>query len=246
MSWIVRLRRLFERNRVAISRTTFVVAVALVVLGWQVSQIQIYIVKSGVLILILLGVTVELLASVERAQRSEKALIVSRDDEEFNQVIRARLANISRCRRVDMLEYSAHSVQFLLENLIRSGASIRLLIRDPASVSHFQGSRIMATIKHVERFVVKQGPGKIEIRTYTFGSSLRGRRFDNELVVLGWYTPDVEASGVAGDMEIMGHCNPTIVASSESQEGHAFIEFFNRTFDALWASGQKLELHLHN
>jgi hypothetical protein len=241
LSWISRLRRLADRYRVAIFRTAFVVAAAAVVVGWEVNQVQDFVVKSGVLVLVLLGVTVESLATFERAQRAEKTFIVNRDDDEFNQAIRTRLAAMPRCRNVDMLEYSGHSVHSLLENLVKNGANVRLLIRDPASVSQFQGNRILATIRHIERFVLIHSSGKIEIRTYAFASSLRGRRFDNALVVLGWYTPDVEASGLAGDMEIMGHCNPTIVSDSDSEEGRAFVEFFDRTFSALWASGQKIE-----
>jgi hypothetical protein len=244
LSWIARLRGLTERYRIAAFRTAFVIAVALVILGWQINQVQDDIVKSGVLVLILLGVTIESLAAFERAQQAEKTFIVNRDDEEFNQAIRARLADIPRCRKVDMLEYSGHSVHFLLESLVKNGASVRLLIRDPTSVNQFQSQRIMATIRHIERFVLIHKPGKIEIRTYAFASSLRGRRFDNTLVVLGWYTPDVEAAGIAGDMEVMGHCNPTVIAASDSQEGQALVEFFDRTFSALWASGQKLEVSL--
>jgi hypothetical protein len=244
--WIARLRGLTERYRIAIFRTAFVIAVALVVLGWEINQIQDYIVKSGVLVLVLLGVTIESLAAFERTQQAGKTFIVNRDDDEFNQAIRLRLSNIPRCHKVDMLEYSGHSVHFLLENLVKNGASVRLLIRDPMSVNQFQSQRIMATIKHIERFVLVHKSGKIEIRTYASASSLRGRRFDNTLVVLGWYTPDVEASGRAGDMEIMGHCNPTIIAAPDSQEGQAFVEFFDRTFSALWASGQKVEVSLPN
>jgi hypothetical protein len=105
-----------------------------------------------------LGVTVESLAAFERAQRAEKTFIVNRHDEELNEAIRPRLANLPRCRKVDMLEYSGHSVWYLLEHLLRNGASVRLLIRDPASVNEFQSHRIQATINHIERFVLVHRP----------------------------------------------------------------------------------------
>jgi hypothetical protein len=115
---------------------------------------------------------------------------------------------------------------------------VRLLLRDPDSVGEFQRHRILATVKHVHRFIPSEGPGRIEMRTYPYVSSLRGRRFGNSFVVVGWYTPDLQNSGILGEMEIMGHCNPTVIATAMSEEGQRLVEFFDKTFESLWTSGR--------
>jgi hypothetical protein len=121
--------------------------------------------------------------------------------------------------------------------LAQQGSRIRLLVRDPACAGPIQRTRITASISHVQDLISARYGAEIEIRYYRVAPSVRGRKFDDRLISLGWYTPTVAPDGEADEREVMGHGNPTIICSVASDEGQALRDFFDRTFEPMWAAG---------
>jgi hypothetical protein len=79
----------------------------------------------------------------------------------------------------------------------------------------------------------------VQIRCYEAPPSLRGRKFDNLLVDVGWYTPDLgRQGGEDEDWEVIGHLNPLVVSSAETEEGQHLREMFDRVFESLWESSK--------
>jgi hypothetical protein len=211
-----------------------VVAAALVLVGWQINSIQDAVTRSGVLLILLLGMMVEVAGLLTKLAIDRRHISIARADDEYLDRLRVRLDDHALPRVIDMLEYSAQSVLQLLERYAPTASTIRLLIRDPTVVGSFQEHRIKATLRHIDRFIRPRSPGQILIRTYSAQPCLRGRRFDTSLATLSWYLPDIREDGTDGGMEIMGHTNPTIFATTATLDGQHLVDFFSRTFEALW------------
>ncbi len=138
---------------------------------------------------------------------------------------------------IKMLEHNAtygrHYID-AIKTLDPGIKEIRLLIHNPLEqlLSDLQKERICEQIRTLKLVDFKSNV--LKIRCYNQRASLRGRKFDNELIVLGWYTfyydPDYPEYG---KNQMWGHNNPLIV-SRLKDEGQYLGEMFDRVFDALW------------
>lgn len=146
-----------------------------------------------------------------------------------------------------MLEYSAVSVWDLIAWLAEQGASLRILIKHPASTTgDFQRTKILNSIRHLDRFVLREHRTRVQIRCYKSPASLRGKKFDDLLMDVGWYTPDLGRQGAADDdedWEVIGHLNPLVVSSAETEEGQHLREMFDRVFESLWEAAKDNDAH---
>jgi hypothetical protein len=139
-------------------------------------------------------------------------------------------------READLIEFSGDDVRPLLEQLAEAGTNVRLLLKHPDSVGRAQREKILSTSRYIKGYLFRNRPDAISIRFYTIPATLRGRRLDNRLLNIGWYTPDLAAGGQLTDWEIVGHMNPTITGYLQTSEGYALNVMFSRTFDGLWNS----------
>jgi hypothetical protein len=153
-------------------------------LDGKIEQIKQAVVDSGLLVLTLALVT-DVSVTLLKVISTDYRMSASGDDKENERQLREYITSHVP-KRVDLLEYSAHSVHYLIEELARQGAAMRLLIRDPRVVNDFQRRRIVASIHHIERFAIDAYGADIEIRCYTSQASLRGRMFDDFFVAVGW------------------------------------------------------------
>jgi hypothetical protein len=228
-----RIRALAERHRAAITRTIFVLTAAVVVVGWLVDEVQDFLLDSGLLLLLVLALLTDLTITVSRLTSGDHRLTAVRDDRESHEQLLAQI-RAHPPKQVDMLEFSGYSVQPLLEQLAHRGCRVRLLVRDPTCAKEIQRTRILASVRHVQDLISKRYGAEIEIRYYRAPPSVRGRKFDDKVVWLGWYTPSVGPDGDTDDNEVMGHHNPTVICSTASDEGQGLRDFFDRVFAALW------------
>jgi hypothetical protein len=111
---------------------------------------------------------------------------------------------------------------------------IRLLIHSPLEqpISDLQTERTCEQIRTLK--LVDFQSDVLKIRCYNQRASLRGRKFDDKLVVLGWYTFYYDPNYPEyGKNQIWGHNNPLMVARLRN-EGKILGEMFDRVFDSLW------------
>jgi hypothetical protein len=138
---------------------------------------------------------------------------------------------------VKMLEHSAtygrHYID-AIKTLDPKIKRIQLLIHNPLEqqISELQKERTCEQIRTLK--LVDFNSDVLKIRCYSQRSSLRGRKFDNALIVLGWYTYYCDPNYPEyGKNQIWGHNNPLIVVRLRA-EGKCMGEMFDRAFDSLW------------
>lgn len=185
--------------------------------------------SSSFLAVLQLVVTLEVvrrLAGTESSTRQPKVEIY-RDQQEATEPL-LQLIRQTKPRRVDLIEYSAVTVEALLHELTAIGATVRLLIHDPETAeTPWQRERIRGSRANLLDVVFRDYP-HVEIREYQEPASLRGRRFDGQTVCASWYTY------AADDIGVWGHINPVIIAPISTPEGSALSAMFDRTFSQLW------------
>jgi hypothetical protein len=138
---------------------------------------------------------------------------------------------------VKMLEHDAtygrHYID-AIKTLDPKIKEIRLLLHNPLEqlLSDLHKERICNQIRTLKLVDFKSDVFKI--RCYNQRASLRGRKFDDELIVLGWYTFYYDPTYPEfGKIQMWGHNNPLIVARLGGQ-GRYLGEMFDRVFDSLW------------
>jgi hypothetical protein len=138
---------------------------------------------------------------------------------------------------VKMIENSATYGRHYIDTIKTLDSKVKkilLLIRNPFGqpISGLQKERTCAQIRTLKLVDFKNNA--LKIRCYNQPASLRGRKFDNDLIILGWYTyyydPDYPEYGKT---QIWGHSNPLIV-SHLRKENISLGEMFDRVFDFLW------------
>jgi hypothetical protein len=140
-------------------------------------------------------------------------------------------------RVVKMLEHNATYGRYYidaLKTLDPKVKEIRLLIHNPLEqlLGDLQKERICAQIRTLKLVDFKDDV--LKIRCYNQRASLRGRKFDNDLIVLGWYTYYYDPKYPEyGKNQMWGHNNPLIVTRLKDQGRH-LGEMFDRVFDSLW------------
>lgn len=136
----------------------------------------------------------------------------------------------------DLIEFSGDTVQQLIVELTGAGTRVRLLLKHPDSVGRAQREKIIWSYQYLKEHTSLQ-PESLQVKFYRVPATIRGRRLDERLLNVGWYTPDISPDGRVSDWEILGDLNPTITSDPGTSEGRALDEMFTRTFDGLWHAG---------
>jgi hypothetical protein len=237
MLFWAKLRTLRERHRVPIVRSIFVVVAAAVVVGWEVDLVQRALIDSGAILLIILALVAEIAITVAQLVGVDYRVSALRDDRESEEHVMKHLRALAP-KSADMLEFSGYSVHHLIEQLAHGDAKIRLLMKDPRTTNEFQRRRILSSVEHIQRWISDRYDAPIEIRFYTSAPSLRGRKFDDRFISVGWYTPAIDAKGRDEGTEVKGHCNPSVMCSTTTDEGQRLMAFFDTTFTSLWEASK--------
>lgn len=141
----------------------------------------------------------------------------------------------------DLLEFSGSTVKPLLVELAEAGVNVRLLLKDPRSVSSSQRQKIMSTYGELEAQVFSSNPDSFQVRFYDVPATLCGRRLDDRLLSVSWYTPVISAKGVVSDWPIIGDRNPAITCDPRTSEGEELCRMFKSVFTGLWANSVSLD-----
>lgn len=146
-----------------------------------------------------------------------------------------------RPRKAKLLEYSSATVHGIVNNLVAANTDIQLLLQHPSyAVTDEQRRRICA---QVESYSMESGEYQhLRIRCYRGRASVRGRKFDDKLIHLGWYRYEAsQAQNQEWVESVWGHNNPLISPTGEAKEIFNLLsEWFDRTFDEYWNRGARL------
>ncbi|MGB9904376.1 MAG: hypothetical protein ACPLQO_06870 [Desulfotomaculales bacterium] len=241
MSWEA-IKVFFEKHRKFFMGMVF----SLIVASWLLSQVVQELVSfetsvslTTTAILLFVFFILDYLVYMKNPQDAE---IYEKEHEATEQI--KKYIEEERPKDVKMLEYSSATVGYIFESLKKlPGCNVKLLICHPeAAISDFQRKdRICSQIKRLPA-VLQGGHGSFAVRCYRQPASLRGRNFDDQLVVVGWYTYDVkdEHRQSYGTSQIWGDSNPLIVSLAKTKQGSRLKKMFNEVFDSMWRDGVPL------
>ncbi len=143
--------------------------------------------------------------------------------------------------KADLLEYSSTHCIGIISKL-GTNCKIRLLIAHPKIAEDLQKGKIIRRIREIHDMDYWEYKNVTARCYYQFSdkkgkkhdafSSIRGRKFNNEFICIGWYTPNAEIGG-----GLCGHLNPMICGYTNNKPGRILKKHFDDTFDMLWNSG---------
>src|SRR5262249_5476347 len=132
------------------------VVLAAVIVGWQGDAGKNALGGSGGLLLLVLAFVTEVSVILSRLVSVRPGVDVARDGEEKHDLLKTYFS-ARPARQADLLEYSAYSVLNLIEELAKRGATLRILIKHPATVGQNQRQKIL---QPVGRQPVGRQPGQ--------------------------------------------------------------------------------------
>lgn len=218
-----------ERYRIQTSVALAVLAALTFIAAEFVPAIQQFILTTGLLQYITLVVLLDLAASIYVMQRPPVTRIARNQDESMPRLLEA----VPHCRTnsVDLLEYAGATTLPLIRAVRREGVPMRMLVKHPETVDGLQRQRNLTTLDTICNSIFDDYRSSFEIRCYRLPYTLRGRRLGNELLELGWLTPDVKRKTA------FGHGNPSLIADLSNKNNEHLRIFFDTTFETLWNDG---------
>lgn len=153
-------------------------------------------------------------------------------------------------RRIRMCEYSAQSVIPLLDAMHETGTPrcVQLLLCHPLHTwgDYQEERRVLPGIARLPRHLPLDSVEQlgVRVRCYSVPGALRGRNYNDELIVTGWYTYERRRE-IRDKKQIWGHDNALVLAPTSHQEGRVLRKMFNDVFDRMWAQSDTLEEAAH-
>jgi len=203
----------------------------------------------GVSIAILTGVGLLLLDYFSEIKRLIKPAEIRlyTDQQAADNDLRAFIDS-TKPTEADLLECSSGTVySTVIKPLIRAKSQIRLLILNPKRASEIFEPSNRQERRICNQFALHMGSDpevarydKIRIRYYRELPSLRGRKFENNLINVGWFTYDSrpEEMEVSTDpLHIWGHSNPLLTIAATHENFYIVEGFFSKVFKNLWNRG---------
>src|SRR4051794_13721577 len=201
--------------------------IALFVVGQFVPPVGNWIISGSLFSVVTVALLVDILgrlADPEVRLESHKAWESTRED--LIKYIRE-----NRPERADLLEYSAWQLNWLLSELRKVNAQVRILLANPAHAVNAHESRRIEDNLHT----LKRDFPDFAVRLYDVPPSLRGRQID-DYIALGWYTH----TGSGAEVNVHGHDNAVVVTRAYCREGRPLEQTFERSFTALWDDGHAI------
>lgn len=202
-----------------------IAAVAATIVAEFVPEVEGFLKSSNVLAFLTLLIVVDI-ALRDRRGASSKTKLIANQDAAVGELDKCLASN--RKSRVDFLEYAGLTTLPLIRAAVRAQRPMRILVKHPETVEGVQRQRMLTTLDTLYTSVLDGYTCGWEVRCYRLPYSLRARRVGQELLELGWLTPDDRRKTA------YGHANPSLLLSPSEPESAAFVEFFERTFTDLW------------
>lgn len=200
---------------------------------------------SGIILIFLVDVVNSLFIIEMELKESRQPYIYQTQAQAMHERI-IKYINERKPKKVDMIYYSAYTALDLIDILKSVNCRIRLLIQHPENAEgEFQRGIIQTQIRALSDIRLKDYDNA-EIKVYTRFPSIRGSKFDDDLIDVGWYTPAEEKKGW-----LRGHDNPEIICSTKDESGRILGIMFDNVFKYLWKESDSIDkvmnetLHTH-
>jgi hypothetical protein len=194
--------------------------------------------------LLLLGVLVEHVTDVISKDNQPEVQVFAQEAEE---AVRRQQELISdmRLKSVKLCEFSSYTAIQYLSHLraCDNTDSVQLLVCDPRQVSEDQRSRTYNAIHNLSLEINQSAAQRMGLKIKCYSrehAALRGRNYDNQFVVLGWYTFHRKPN-VRPDPRLYGAHNPVLIALCNNPYGGTLRETFDEIFDSLWQDAIPLQ-----
>ncbi len=228
MAW-TKVRQYLDRHIRRLGSLLIGASVVTIALAHFVPPIEEFIVETNIFSILIIGfmvVVLDHLVELHPAPAKPEMELYARHTDAT--VALEKYLAARQVTKADLIEYSARTINDLLQELRAVNCEIRLLLQHPdAAGPKFQHQRIRESIADLTK-VVFENYNRVEIRCYRLPASIRARCFDDDQVFVGWYRY------VGGDTWVAGHTNPMIAAISHNPAGKELLGWFRSSFDALW------------
>lgn len=185
----------------------------------------------------------EYFSEVKSLIRPSKVRLYNGQQDADNDLI--AFIDLKKPREADLLECSsATGYSTIVKPLVRAKSQIRLLMLNPKRAKEIFEPSNRQERRICNQFALHMGSDpevarydKIRIRYYREPPSLRGRKFGNNLLNVGWFTYDsrLEEMSVSTDpLHIWGHSNPLLTIAATHENFDIIEGFFSKVFKNLW------------
>lgn len=146
--------------------------------------------------------------------------------------------NEQQSSKIDMLEYSSQTVTQVIREAAELGMEIRLLVKSPRTALPDRQLGYIVYNGIDDIYMRIHNYEDLSIRMYREPASLRGRKIDDELINLGWYTYDRRENR---DSQIWGSQNSMVIVQRDEPEEYAALDdLFQAVFENMWKSSYSL------
>ena len=150
-----------------------------------------------------------------------------------------------RPAEADLLELSAATVyDNVIKPLAKVGSKIHLLIQNPKVARDKYAPSPRQEKRICNQFALRLGTEPavanhdgLRVRFYSEMASLRGRKFSNKLLNVGWFTYDLRPGEIPVEQEpvqVWGDTNPLVSIASAEKDFDVVESMFSRVFKNLW------------
>jgi hypothetical protein len=140
---------------------------------------------------------------------------------------------ISKAR---LIQYSGDMVRRVVENLLERGVTVELLLQHPSKALNQVQIEKMASFQHRVENDIKNSQN-LAIRYYKEPAAVKGVKFDDSLLSMGWYTYRNKSRTEIVPW-LYGHNNAAICVNLGNPDTHDLVTTFDETFQALWENAE--------
>jgi hypothetical protein len=142
-------------------------------------------------------------------------------------------------KEAKLIEYSCDSIKPVVLALLESGTNVHLLLQHPDfAISNYQRTKLSHQIQSKEMDFVGFSD-RLRIDYYMDIASIRARKFDSNLICVGWYTYDRRIG--KDEPEVWGHPNPAIILKSTDHNFETLNEMFITVFKNLLENSESYD-----
>ncbi len=227
-TWLNKIIECYKKN----SRKIFIVFAAIIVVGWVISLnvtcFNSWLRESGLLLSLILLIVLDISASIHSQDTTPPTYLEEKQDLSMPKMINIVKQCNSTKDKADLLEYAGQTTLPLIRGIRDQGLAIRILAQHPDLLTGLQKKRSIVILDTLYNDIFNNYSSNYQIRCYRQPYTLRGRKIENQVLELGWLTPNIKQATA------FGHENPSIIVDLSVKKNEYLVSFFDKTFNDLW------------